>query len=141
MLPRMPRNAAAESVFQAIACPTRRALLDVLAAGESNVSDLVASLDVTQSAVSQQLAVLKNAGLVEERAEGRFRYYRLRAKPLGQVDLWLTRYRAHMERQLDALGRVLDAMPDEPNEAKERKALNDRSATSGTSHPKRRPRS
>ena len=87
----MSRSAAAEDVFQAIACPTRRALLDVLAGGESNVSDLVASLDVTQSAVSQQLAVLKSAGLVTERAEGRFRLYRLRAEPLGEVDTWLSR--------------------------------------------------
>ncbi len=58
----MARAASDESVFQAIACPTRRALLSALALGESSVSDLVASLDVTQSAVSQQLAVLKSAG-------------------------------------------------------------------------------
>lgn len=113
MIPSMPRSASNENVFQAIACPTRRALLDALALGESNVSDLVASLEVTQSAVSQQLGVLRSAGLVEERAVGRFRYYRLRAKPLAEVDAWLDRYRAAMERQLDALGRVLDAMPDD----------------------------
>ena len=112
----MPRSPSDESVFQAVACPTRRALLDALSAGESNVSDLVAALDVTQSAVSQQLAVLKSAGLVEERAEGRFRFYRLRATPLAEIDAWLGAYRAHIERQLDALGRVLDAMPDEPKE-------------------------
>jgi DNA-binding transcriptional ArsR family regulator len=101
-------------VFHAIACPTRRALLDALVLEEeSNVSDLVASLDISQSAVSQQLAVLKNAGLVTERADGRYRYYRLRAEPLAELDTWLSRYRAHVERQLDALGRVLDAMPDE----------------------------
>ncbi|WP_224372989.1 ArsR/SmtB family transcription factor [Hyalangium versicolor] len=110
----MSRSASDESVFQAIACPTRRALLDALALGESNVSTLMASLDVTQSAVSQQLAVLKRSGLVEERAEGRFRYYRLRATPLAEVDAWLGRYRAYIERQLDALGQVLDAMPDDP---------------------------
>ena len=110
----MSRIAGDESVFQAIACPTRRALLDALALGESNVSDLVASLDVTQSAVSQQLALLKGARLVEERADGRFRYYRLRPQPLAEVDAWIGRYRAYMERQLDALGRVLDAMPDDP---------------------------
>ena len=112
----MSRASSAATVFQAIACPTRRALLDTLAVGESNVTELVASLDVTQSAVSQQLAVLKSAGLVDERAEGRFRYYRLRAEPLDEVDAWLGRYRAHIERQLDALGRVLDAMPDEPGD-------------------------
>jgi DNA-binding transcriptional ArsR family regulator len=137
----MSRSAAAESVFQAIACPTRRALLDVLAGGESNVSSLVASLEVTQSAVSQQLAVLKSAGLVTERAEGRFRLYRLRAEPLGEIDAWLARYRAQVERELDALGRVLDAMPDEPNEATERSALHEPKPTDGASRPKRRPRS
>jgi len=110
----MGRAAAAETVFQAIACPTRRALLDALARGESNVTNLVSSVEVTQSAVSQQLAVLKDAGLVEERVEGRFRYYRLQAKPLREVDLWVSRYRSFMERQLDALGHVLDMMPDDP---------------------------
>ena len=112
----MSRVGSDESVFQAIASPTRRALLDSLVLGESNVSDLVASLDVTQSAVSQQLAILKSAGLVEERAEGRFRFYRFRPEPLAEVDAWIGRYRAHIERQLDALGRVLDAMPDEPKD-------------------------
>jgi DNA-binding transcriptional ArsR family regulator len=111
----MARSASDDSVFQAIACPTRRALLDTLALGESNVSALVAALHVTQSAVSQQLAVLKSARLVEERAEGRFRYYRLRPDPLTEVEAWIGRYRAYMERRLDALGRVLDAMPDEPS--------------------------
>ncbi|MGZ3418654.1 MAG: ArsR/SmtB family transcription factor [Polyangiales bacterium] len=110
----MARNASDESVFHAIACPTRRALIDALAAGESNVSDLVAALSVTQSAVSQQLAVLERAGLVEQRAEGRFRYYRLRAEPLAEIEAWLGRYRALVERQLDMLGIVLDAMPEEP---------------------------
>jgi DNA-binding transcriptional ArsR family regulator len=109
----MARAASSESVFQAIACPTRRALIDVLARGETHVSELVAALGVSQSAVSQQLAVLRSAGLVEERAQGRFRYYRLRAAPLGEVDVWLNRYRALVERQLDALGDVLDAMPED----------------------------
>jgi DNA-binding transcriptional ArsR family regulator len=67
--------------------------------------------------VSQQLAVLKSAGLVEERADGRFRVYRLRAEPLAEVDLWLGPYRALMSRQLDALGVVLDAMTDTPDTA------------------------
>src|SRR5690348_15611146 len=113
----MAKPAADESVFQAIASPTRRALLDTLARGEGRehpVGDLVAALDVTQSAVSQQLAVLKRAGLVTERPAGRFRFYRLRPAPLAEIDGWLRRYRALLERQLDAIGRVLDAMPDAP---------------------------
>jgi DNA-binding transcriptional ArsR family regulator len=110
----MSRLSSDDSVFQAIASPTRRALLDALSSGESNVSALVASLDITQSAVSQQLAILKSAGLVSERSEGRFRHYRLEAKPLAEVERWVGRYRACLERELDALGRVLDAMPEEP---------------------------
>jgi DNA-binding transcriptional ArsR family regulator len=111
----MSRSAADETVFHAIACPTRRALLDALAEGdEKNVTDLVSSLHVSQSAVSQHLAVLKSARLVEERQESRFRYYRLRAEPLAEIDGWMSRYRNHIERQLDELGRVLDAMPDPP---------------------------
>jgi DNA-binding transcriptional ArsR family regulator len=100
-------------VFHAIACPTRRALLDALSKGECNVSALVEKLDVTQSAVSQQLGILKSARLVQERREGRFRYYRLRAEPLREVHSWMRRYRIHIERQLDALGSVLDQMGDE----------------------------
>lgn len=112
MLRVMARAGSHNDVFQAIACPTRRALLNALGDGERIVSDLVASLDITQSAVSQQLAILKSAGLVSERAEGRFRYYHLRTAPLAEVDVWLNRYRAHVERQLDAIGHVLDDLPD-----------------------------
>jgi DNA-binding transcriptional ArsR family regulator len=110
----MSRLSSDDSVFQAIASPTRRALLDALSCGESNVSDLVSTLNITQSAVSQQLAILKSAGLVSERSEGRFRRYRLEARPLVEVDAWVGRYRAYLERELDALGRVLDAMTDHP---------------------------
>ncbi len=116
----MSRAVSDDSVFQAIANPTRRELMDALASGERSVSDLVASLNVTQSAVSQQLAILKSAGLVGERAEGRFRFYRLEAAPLAEVATWLNRYRAFMERQLDALGRVLDEMPSEPKSRRPR---------------------
>ena len=110
----MSRQSSDDSVFQAIASPTRRALLDALCLGESNVSDLVSQLDITQSAVSQQLAILKSAGLVSERSAGRYRRYRLEARPLGEVAAWVGRYRALIERQLDRLGDVLDAMPDQP---------------------------
>ena len=104
------RSPSAESVFQAIANPTRRALLDALSVGERSVTDLVSVVDVTQSAVSQQLAVLERAGLVQERAEGRYRFYSLRPEPLALVDQWLARYREFVEQRLDVLGRVLDSM-------------------------------
>jgi DNA-binding transcriptional ArsR family regulator len=101
----MARAVSDATVFQAIACPTRRVLLDALADGEQTVSALVTVLKVSQPAVSQQLSVLKSAGLVEERQEGRYRYYRLRAAPLLEVQSWVERYRALLESQLDAPGR------------------------------------
>ena len=100
----------AETVFHAIASPTRRKLLDVLARGERSVGDLVDAMDVTQGAVSQQLAVLERAGLVTQRAEGRFRFYSLRPEPLALVDQWLRGYRDFVAERLDVLGVVLDEM-------------------------------
>lgn len=105
----MARSAADSSVFNAIACDTRRVLLDVLLEGEASVSDLVERLDVSQPAVSQHLSVLKAAGLVDERAEGRFRFYRLRPEPLAEVARWARNF---WESRLDALGAVLDDMDD-----------------------------
>jgi len=103
----------AEPVFHAIASPTRRKLLDVLARGERTVGDLVEAMDVTQGAVSQQLAILERAGLVEQRAEGRFRFYSVRPEPLALVDQWLRGYREFVLARLDVLGRVLDDMEKE----------------------------
>ena len=100
----------AETVFHAIASPTRRKLLDVLSRGEKTVGDLVEKMDVTQGAVSQQLAVLERAGLVTQRAEGRFRFYSLRPEPLALVDQWLRGYRDFVSERLDVLGVVLDEM-------------------------------
>ena len=100
-----------EAVFQAIASGTRRKLLDSLLQGERTVSELVQQVDVTQGAVSQQLAVLERAGLIGQRAEGRFRFYSLRPEPLAVIDQWLRGYREFVAERLDVLGRVLDAMP------------------------------
>lgn len=100
-----------EGVFHAIASGTRRKLLDALLQGERTVGDLVEQVDVTQGAVSQQLSVLERAGLVSQRAEGRFRFYSLRPGPLALIDQWLRGYRNFVTERLDVLGRVLDTMP------------------------------
>jgi hypothetical protein len=65
--------------------------------------------------------MLRDVGLVEERAEGRFRYYRLQARPLASVLAWVERYRAFWEGRLDALATVLDEMDDEPASRPSRK--------------------
>jgi DNA-binding transcriptional ArsR family regulator len=106
----MARAAATESPFTAVASSTRRRLLDLLKSGEKTVSELTDALDVSQPAVSQHLAALRGAGLVDERRDGRFRFYRLTPEPLAEVFGWVKEYEAFWQARLDALGRVLDEM-------------------------------
>jgi DNA-binding transcriptional ArsR family regulator len=97
-------------VFRAIADPTRRAMLDRLAAGECAAGDLAAcgARRMSQPALSQHLAVLRRADLVSDRRDGRRRLYRLHAEPLRQIHDWLDHYRAFWDTRLDALGQYLD---------------------------------
>ncbi len=100
-------------MFEVLAEPNRRRILDELRAGDRAVNDLVASLGLSQPLVSKHLRVLREAGLVEAMVDGQRRVYRLTAEPLQEIDEWLTPYRAAWARRLDALGRHLDEMPDE----------------------------
>ena len=95
-----------------LAEPTRRRILDLLVDGDRTVTDLISELRMTQPAVSKHLRVLRDAGLVEARADAQRRIYRLRPEPLREVDEWLRPYRRAWAGRLDALGAHLDAMPD-----------------------------
>jgi DNA-binding transcriptional ArsR family regulator len=100
------------TAFEALAEPRRRAILDLLRAGERPVGELVERLALTQPGVSKHLRVLREAGLVAFRQDAQRRLYRLRLEPLAEVDAWLAPYRRMWEARLDALERHLDAMPD-----------------------------
>lgn len=96
-------------VFEAIAEPNRRALLDELAAGERTAGELVATLPaLTQPTVSRHLKVLREVGLVEVRADAQRRIYALRADGLVVIDSWIDRYRRYWTTHLDALERHLN---------------------------------
>src|SRR5438128_11651320 len=101
-------------VFEVLAEPNRRRILDLLRERERAVGDLVAALGLSQPGVSKHLRVLREAGLVKTRVDGQRRVYRLRPEPLREIDDWLTPYRAAWRDRLDALERHLDDMPDEP---------------------------
>jgi len=91
-------------VFTAVADPTRRAMLDLLADGQRPAGDLVAAFPaLTQPAISRHLRVLREVGLVEARAQAQHRIYSLRAERLSEVDAWLDRYRHFWARHLDAV--------------------------------------
>jgi DNA-binding transcriptional ArsR family regulator len=97
-------------VFRALADPTRRAVYQRLAGREMSVSELREGLGVSQPAVSQHLAVLRGAGLVSERREGRFAYYRI--EPVGLTPLidWVARYQAFWPERIERLKDVLKEM-------------------------------
>jgi DNA-binding transcriptional ArsR family regulator len=98
-------------LFEALADPNRRRILDFLLERERPVHDVVDLLRVSQPAVSKHLRVLRQAGLVTSRVDAQRRLYRVRAEPLRQLDDWLAPYRATWESRLDALERHLEEMP------------------------------
>ena len=99
------------TAYSALAEPSRRQILDLLRHREWSVNDLVAHLDLSQPGVSKHLKVLREAGLVEVRPDGKRRWYGLRAQPLAEVADWLEPYRAHWSDRLDALERHLEDNP------------------------------
>ena len=93
------------ALFEILAEPNRRRVLDLLREREHTVGELVDALDMSQPAVSKQLRVLRDAGLVEARVDAQRRIYRLRAEPLADVDAWLEPYRKFWRDKLAALQR------------------------------------
>lgn len=89
---RLQTQFPALSPFRAIADPTRRELLDLLAEGEQPVYRLAAHFAMTRPAISQHLRILRQAKLVDERRVGRERWYRLEPTALSEVSDWLRRY-------------------------------------------------
>jgi DNA-binding transcriptional ArsR family regulator len=107
----VPTAAVAENrVFHALADPSRRAILESLTRGEAAVKDLTARVDISQPAVSQHLAALKEAGLVRGRREGRCVYYRVEPRGMQPLFDWIAHYRASWVEHLDRLERLLERM-------------------------------
>jgi DNA-binding transcriptional ArsR family regulator len=102
-------------VFETLAEPNRRRILDLLLeAGECPVGELVDALGISQPAVSKHLRILRDAGLVDVRADGQRRLYRARPDGLLEIDEWLDPYRRAWSRRLEVLGDHLDAMAATP---------------------------
>ena len=105
------------ALFEVLAEPHRRSILDLLRESERSVTDLVGVLGVSQPAVSKHLRVLREAGLVTARPDAQRRMYRLRPDPLRAIDEWLEPYRRLWAASLDALERHLDSMPNDGGDA------------------------
>ena len=99
--------------FQALADPTRRAMVDQLTRGPASVSDLARPLSISLPGVMQHLAVLEESGLVRSEKVGRVRTCRIEPAALSAAERWLTERRQEWERRLDRLGQFLDETEDE----------------------------
>ena len=98
-------------VFAAVADPTRRRLLDLLATSETPVNGLVSRFAMSRPAISQHLRILREAGLVRERRMGRQRVYRLRPERLKEVYDWAAHYLPFWTKKLRSLGEHLGREP------------------------------
>jgi DNA-binding transcriptional ArsR family regulator len=96
-------------VYEAVADPTRRQLLELLRDGDRPVNELAGAFGVTRSRISQQLRVLRDCGLVQEQRVGRHRLYELRAQGLREMFLWIRSYEAFWDERLSRLRAHLDA--------------------------------
>ena len=99
---------AQAALFQTLAEPRRLAILELLRERERPVGELVTHLGLSQPAVSKHLRILKEAGLVDVRAEAQRRLYRIRPEPLADLDQWLAAYRQLWTTHLDRLEQHLD---------------------------------
>lgn len=107
-------SSTATATLEAVADITRRRILDELRGGQLPVNALVATLAMSQPAVSKHLRVLRAAGLVEVHPDGQRRLYRLRPEPLFELDAWLEPYREMWRSSLDRLERHLAGPAPEP---------------------------
>lgn len=102
------QDALLDLAFQALADPSRRAMVDRLAQGPATVSELAKPLTMSLPGVMQHLAVLEASGLVVSEKIGRVRTCRIEPKALSQAEQWIAQRRALWERRLDRLGQFLD---------------------------------
>jgi DNA-binding transcriptional ArsR family regulator len=102
-------SATAAAPFTALSDPARRRILELLRERERPVGELVQHLRLSQPGVSKHLRVLREAGLVSVRQDGRRRVYALEPQPIAELDAWLAPYRRLWGDRLDALERHLDS--------------------------------
>ena len=107
-------SAVVDPLFQALADPTRRAIVERLSRGQFSVSDLARPLKISLPAVMQHLYVLEASGLVKSEKTGRVRTCRIVPAALRTAEEWFAARRATWERRLDRLADYLDETRDEP---------------------------
>lgn len=109
----MPRPSAYADVFNAVADPTRRAILDRLRQGSAPVSELASGFRISRPAISKHLRVLRSASLVRERKVGRQRIYQLEPERIQEVANWAEEYRVFWQQNITRLKHHLEQKSEE----------------------------
>ena len=110
-----------EATFQALADPTRRAVLDLLRRGSQPAGQIASAFPVSRPAISKHLRLLRRAHLVREHREGRNRVYQLNPEPLRAVDTWIDQYRVFWMSNLNNLKAFVEAEYERETKAESRK--------------------
>lgn len=97
-------------VFQAIADPTRRDILSLLASQSLNLNSVAENFDVSRPAISKHIKILTECGLIEIKQQGRERFCEAKLDKLNEVSAWIEQYRKFWEAKLDSLEAYLDTI-------------------------------
>ena len=103
-------------VFQAIADPIRRDILDLLSQKEHSVNEVAEHFDVTRQAISKQLKILDECGLVSVQKEGRERYYTMKPQNLIPAFLWIEQFKKQWEERIDSFEHYLKQLKSKRND-------------------------
>jgi DNA-binding transcriptional ArsR family regulator len=104
---------ARRDVYQAIADPTRRAIINMIATEPHNVNAIAEKFKVTRQAISLHVQILIDCGLIKVRQQGRDRVCEAQLGQLSEVSVWVDQYRQHFERKLDALESYIEQLKKE----------------------------
>jgi len=104
---------ARRDVYQAIADPTRRAIINMIAAQPHNVNAIAENFDVSRQAISLHVKILTDCGLIVIRQQGRDRFCEAQLDQLSEVSAWVARYRQHWESKLDTLETYIEQLKKE----------------------------
>ncbi len=104
---------ARRDVYQAIADPTRRAIIGLIASQPQNVNTIADKFDVSRQAISLHIKILEDCGLLVVRQQGRDRLCEVRLDQLSEVDTWIAQYRQHWESRLDSMEAYVEKLKKE----------------------------
>ncbi len=112
---------ARRDVFQAIADPTRRQIIDIIAKQPLNLNSVAEKFDMSRQAVSLHIKILEECGLIMLRQQGRERYCEVKFDKLNEVAAWVDQYKQYWERKLDSMEKYLHKLQKNKSNAKSKK--------------------